>query len=95
MRRDLQGRADVLEVRLAQHRQAQDAELEHRLERGEVLGGALAAGQRIGDEADRMAARHLLAGQVDDVPEQAAERGPQHVQDAQSLRCLGLETIRS
>jgi hypothetical protein len=48
--------------------------LEHRI-------GARAAGRRIRNDADLMTPRDLLACHIEHVPEQAAERGPQHMND--------------
>ena len=43
--------------------------------------GARAAGRRVGDDADLVAARRLAAREVEDMPEQAADRRAQHMQD--------------
>ncbi|MEI2734745.1 MAG: hypothetical protein V9G24_07985 [Rhodoblastus sp.] len=52
----------------------------------------------IDDQADLMAAVDLLAREVDDMPEQPAQRRPQHVDDLQARgrrgghECSGLVT---
>ncbi len=84
-------RRGVERVRVAPHRHAGDAEREPRPELVEGLGGALAAGRGIAEDADVEAARDLRPGDVDDMAEQAADRGPEDVQDAKrraEARCV-------
>jgi len=55
------------------------------------LGGALAAGRGIAEDANVEAARDLRPGDVDDMTEQAADRRPEDVQDAKrgaEARCV-------
>ena len=49
----------------------------------ELLLGALAAGAPVGDQADAMTARDLLARQIEHVAEQAADRGAEYVENVQ------------
>ena len=44
------------------------------------------AARRIGNDADRVPARRLAAREVADVPEQAADRRAQHMEDFQARR---------
>ena len=48
-----------------------------------LLVGARAAGAAVGDQADAVAARDLLARKIEHVAEQAADRGAEHVQNIQ------------
>ena len=66
---------------MAAHRDAAQAQREVRGERRERRIGAFAAGRGIGHDTDRVPARGLRARQVEDVPEQPADRRPQDVQD--------------
>ena len=78
-------------MRVAPHRNTGDAEREPWPELDESLGGALAAGRRIAEDADVEAARDLRPGDVDDMAEQAADRRPEDVQDAKrraEARCV-------
>jgi hypothetical protein len=68
---------------LPQHRDTLDPERQNGFERREVSLRAVAAGQGIDHETDFMAARDLLAGEVEDMPEQTAEWRAKNVQDAQ------------
>ena len=54
-----------------------------RLERREPLGRQRIRGQAVGDDADLMPAPRQLLGQVADVAEQAADRRPQDLEDAE------------
>ena len=49
--------------------------------------GMRAAGAPVGDDADAVAARHLLARQIEHVAEQAADRRAKHVQNVQGSAC--------
>ena len=69
---------------MAQHREALDAESQRGRELGQRLRGPLAAGQAVDHEPDLVAAGDLLAGEINDVSPQSAERRAQHMQDPQS-----------
>ena len=75
-------RRRVERVRVAPHRHAGDAKREPWPELVEGLGGALAAGRAVAEDADVEAARDLRPGDVDDMAEQAADRRPEDMQDA-------------
>ena len=47
--------------------------------------GAFAAGEAVGDDADMMAAIGLTVGEIQDVPENAADRRARRVQDTKRL----------
>ncbi|GCC49698.1 hypothetical protein chiPu_0033958, partial [Chiloscyllium punctatum] len=72
-------------ARLAAYRDPVDAELEARLDLGKHCVGTRATGQAVGDDADVMAAFDLAIGNVEDVTDDAADRGTDDVQDAQRL----------
>ena len=55
-----------------------------RRERREASPRRRAAGRRVGNDADAMAARGLGARQIDDVAEQPADRRAQDVQDVEA-----------
>ncbi|MDF3062103.1 MAG: hypothetical protein K0S06_2212 [Microvirga sp.] len=80
---EAQERGGVERVRVAAHRNAGDAELETRPKLGERLGGTLAAGRGIAEDADLQPARDLRPRHVDDVAEEPADRRAEDVQDAQ------------
>ncbi len=42
---------------------------------------------QVGDQADAVSARDLLAGQVEHMAKQAADRRAEHVQDVQGRHC--------
>ena len=65
------------------------AEGELRLEGGQHRVRQGIAGERVGDEPDRMSPGDLLAAEIEHVPEQAAERRAEHVQDAEGLGGVG------
>ncbi|GIK80504.1 MAG: hypothetical protein BroJett024_16090 [Alphaproteobacteria bacterium] len=68
---------------MAAHGHARQPERQVGREPGEHGLGPLPAGGGIGDHADRMTARDLLAREIDDVPEQASHGGAQDMEDAQ------------
>jgi hypothetical protein len=47
--------------------------------------GAWSAGAAVGNQSDAVAARGLLAGEIDDMAEQPADGRAKHVQDVQRL----------
>jgi hypothetical protein len=88
---DLHGGSDPLRLargkgiapgRLARHRDAGNAELEIALEAPQKVLRQRIAGRRIAQQAHRMAAPRLLAGNIAHVAEEAADRRPETVQDA-------------
>ena len=68
---------------MAAHRHAGKPERQPRCELGKLLLGALAAGAPVGDQADAVAARDLLARKIEHVAEQAADRGAEYVENVQ------------
>ena len=62
-----------------------DAELEARGDFRQRLLGAFAAGEAVGDDADMMAAIGLAVGEIEDMPEDAADRRARGVQDPKRL----------
>ena len=72
-------------MRLAANGEAMDAELQARRDLGQCGGGAFAAGQAIGDQADVMAALGLAVGEVEDMAEDSANRRAHRVQDTKRL----------
>ena len=62
-----------------------NAELEARRDLRQRRLGALAAGEAVGDDADVMAAVDLAVGEIEDVAENAADRGAHRVQDTKRL----------
>ena len=58
-------------------------ERQPRCELGKLLLGALAAGAPVGDQADAVTARDLLARKIEHVAEQAADRGAEYVENVQ------------
>ena len=71
--------------RLAVNGQTMHAELEARRDFLQRRLGAFAAGEAVGDDADMVAAIGLAVGEIDDVPEDAADRRPHRVQDTKRL----------
>ena len=75
----------VRRMGLAVNRDAADAELEAG---GDLLQrrlGAFAAGQAVGDDADMVTALCLSIGEIEDMPEDAADRRAHRVQDTKRL----------
>jgi hypothetical protein len=70
---------DVARSNLAAHRHAQQTKCQTRFKSGELGPGQAIAGQRITNDADLVAASRLLAGEIDDVTEQAPDRRAQAV----------------
>jgi hypothetical protein len=62
-----------------------DPKLEARSDLRQRRLGALAAGKAIGDDADMVAAVGLSVGQIEDVPENSADRRAHRVQDTKRL----------
>jgi hypothetical protein len=62
-----------------------NAEREARLDLRQGFLGALAAGERVGDNSDMMAAVDLSVGEVEDVAEDSANRSPNSMQDTKRL----------
>ena len=75
----------ILRRRFAADRQPVHAELQPRRELGQRLVRALAAGEAVGENPDMMAAIDLAVGEVEDVPEDAADGRAYGVQDAKRL----------
>ena len=82
-------REDIGRTELAGDGDTLQTEREMRKKLGKSRIGTRAAGRRIDDEADAVAARGLAAGDVNDMAKQAAERRPQDVQDLQAWRRRG------
>ena len=82
MARDGTQGEEVGGVRIASHRQSGDAQRETWREVGQGPGGALATGGGIADESDLMPGRGLNASEIEHMPEEAADRRAEHVQDA-------------
>ena len=74
-------RSQVADADLPAHRHAAEPErqLVRQLRERRVRPRAAAAG--IGNHADAVAARDLSTREIDDVPEQSADRRAQHMQD--------------
>ena len=62
-----------------------DAELHARCNLGQCLIGTFAAGQAVGDDPDMVAALGLTIGEVEDVPNDSADRRARRVQDTKRL----------
>ena len=73
-------------MELAGDRHALDAERKPRRQFGENRVGARAAGHRVDDQADAMAALDLTLRHVHDVPEQPADRRPQDMENFETGR---------
>jgi hypothetical protein len=69
-----------------------ETELQPGTELGEGIGRALPAACRIAEDPDLMTARDLSVRHVEDVPEQAAERSPEDVQDTERP-CPGIRWV--
>ena len=67
-----------------------EAEGERWLELAQRVVGARAAGAEIGDQPDPVSARDLLAGQIEHMAKQAADRRAEHVQDVQWIHASNL-----
>jgi hypothetical protein len=65
--------------------QAIDAEFHARCNLGQRGAGALATSQVICDQADMMAALCLTIGEIENVPNDSANRGSHGVQDTERL----------
>ncbi len=61
------------------------AELQPRRELGQRLVGALAAGETVGENADMMTAIDLPVGEIEDVPDNAADGCAHGVKDTKRL----------
>ena len=86
---------DVARADLARHRESRNAKLHLRRDGRKRRVGAGAAGRAVADDADLVAARRLAAGDIEDVPENAADRGPRHMHDLQALRIGHRQNQRS
>ena len=73
----------VARPHVAAHRHARKPERQLRCELGKLLLGARAAGAPVGDQADAVAARDLLARKIEHVAEQAADRRAEYVENVQ------------
>ena len=62
-----------------------NAELQPRRDLRQRRIGALAAGEAVGDDADEMAAVGLSVGEIENMPEDAADRRANGMQDAKRL----------
>ena len=77
-------REQIARIGLAVHGDARKPERQRRLELPQRLLGAGAAGHAVGDDQpDIMAARDLLAREIEHMAEQAADRRTEHVQDVE------------
>ena len=85
MTRHLRGSPDVGRAELARHGKPRDAELHLRRDSRERGLGAGAAGRAVADDADLVAARGLAARDIEDVPEDAADRGARDVHDLRAI----------
>ena len=83
---DVADRRDIGHPDVAGHRHSREAERQQPREFRERRLCLPPAARRIGNDADRVPARRLAAGEVADVPEQAADRRAQHVEDFQARR---------
>src|ERR1700722_2297950 len=79
-------RVNVARIELARDGDALEAELKAGRKFGENGFGARAAGGAVDEKADLMTAPGLALHQIYHVPEQAAKRGEQDVQDFQARR---------
>jgi hypothetical protein len=71
--------------RLTANRRAVNAELESRRDFRQRLLGTFAAGEAVGDDADMMAAIGLAVGEIEDMTENAPDRGARGVQNTKRL----------
>src|SRR6266581_7523506 len=78
---DLQPDREIGKARFAADRDPLDAELQPRFDFFERSVRAFAAGDAVGDDADMMSARDLAVGDVEDMAEDAADRGAHHMQN--------------
>jgi hypothetical protein len=62
-----------------------NAEREARLDLRQGFLGAVAAGERVGDDPDMMAAVDLTVGEIEDVAKDSANRRPHRMQDAKRM----------
>ena len=69
---------------LPAHGKARDAKPQQRRDLRDLAIPRLAAGQRIRDDPDGVAARRLLPRQVQHMAKKAADRRPEHMEDAQA-----------
>ena len=76
-------REKIAGIGVAAHRNAREAERERRLERSQRVFGARRRRCAVGDQADAVAARDLLARQIEHMAKQAADRRAEHMQDIQ------------
>jgi hypothetical protein len=76
---------EIAKVHMAAHGQTRETERELRGKLGENRLGPRAAGVRVGNDSDLMAAHGLAAGEIDDMSEQAADRRAQDMKDSQWL----------
>ncbi len=85
---DPPARHEIAGVGQAPHREAAYAESKMGRKLRERARRGVAAGQRIRDNAHAMAVLRLRAREVDDMPEQAADRRAHYMQDAQRLMSI-------
>lgn len=76
---------EIVRRRFAADRYPMHAELQPWREFGQRLVGAFAAGEAVSEDPDMMAAIDLAVGDVEDVTEDAADRGAHGVQDSKRL----------
>jgi hypothetical protein len=82
---DAQQRQSIGEPRFAADGEAMNTELEAGRDLHQSLVGTLAAGQRVGDNPDIMAAIGLAVRKVQNVPENSSDRGADCVQNPKLL----------
>ena len=81
-------RDEIAQRNAATHRDAAGAERESGRDGGDDLVFELAAGQGVADDADIVTGSGLCVDQIDDVAEDAADRGANDVNDLQPIRHL-------
>jgi hypothetical protein len=79
--RDICCRVDVAWADLAAHGNARQAKGEVRSKPGELSFRLDTARRRIRDQADAVSTRNLAKGQVNDMPEEPADRRAKHMQN--------------
>ena len=80
---------------LAVDREPRNAKLERGRDCSQSRFGPRPAGRAVADDADVVAARGLAAGDVEDVPEDSADRGARHVHDPERLMSVHDQNQRS
>ncbi len=81
---DVARRGQIAEAEMAAHWMTRQAELQMRGQFPKDGFRVIGPGYAVAYHAHEMAARRLAANQVGDMPEQSADGGPQHMQNAQT-----------